>query len=85
MVLEHRDADKGDETRAKPKLGLKGRRKRLAEDTGEQSDGEEGDVAREPKFSKAAAKRAKVEHACRQAFGHMYLYCMSPAHAHRQP
>ena len=60
MPLECRDADKGDETRAKPKLGLKGRNKRLAGDTGEQSDGEEGDVAQEPKFSKAAAKRAKV-------------------------
>ena len=41
-------------------LSLKGRLKRLAEDNGEQSDGEEGDVAQEPKFSKAAAKRAKV-------------------------
>lgn len=59
-MLECRDADKGDETRAKPMLSLKGRLKRLAEDNGEQSDGEEGDVAQEPKFSKAAAKRAKV-------------------------
>ena len=61
--VECRDADKGDETRAKPRIGLKRRNKRLADDTGEQSDGEEGDVAQGPKFSKAAAKRAKVEHA----------------------
>ena len=67
----HRDADKGDEPKPKAKTAIGGRNKRPAEEAGARGveDGNDVEEIAEQgsKYSKAAAKRAKVEHASEHA------------------
>ena len=59
-MYHRRDADKGDEPKAKPKSGPKGRNKRALEGDEEVFEDEEADAQPRAMSSKTIAKKAKV-------------------------